>query len=225
MTAKRFAAKDSSQMTELSKKTAEGLTESKFLSENDPIMLFSKWLAEAQAAEPCDANAMALATVDADGLPNVRVVLLKDHGPKGFVFYTSIESAKGMELAANPKAAFALYWKSLGRQIRVRGRVEPVSDAEADAYFATRPYEAQIGAVASKQSRQLASRDVFEKEIAEVTARYKDKVPRPPYWCGYRIIPLEIEFWAERPYRLHDRLLFSREDLQSRVWQKTRLYP
>jgi pyridoxamine 5'-phosphate oxidase len=212
-------------MTEPSQETAEGLTEGKFLQENDPFSLFSEWFAEARNAEPRDANAMALATVDADGLPNVRMVLLKSFGPEGFVFYTGLESAKGMELAQNAKAAFVLYWKSLGRQIRVRGGVEPVSVEEADAYFASRPREAQIGAIVSKQSRPLADRAAFEKDIAEVGARYKDKVPRPQYWSGFRIVPLEIEFWAERKFRLHDRLLFKRAGLQSRAWEKSRLYP
>jgi pyridoxamine 5'-phosphate oxidase len=211
-------------MTEHLKETAEGLTEGKFLAENDPITLFSKWFAEANKAEPRDANAMALATVDANGMPNVRLVLLKDFGPEGFVFYTNLESAKGEELKYNAKAAFVLYWKSLNRQVRVRGSAEPVSDAEADAYFATRPREAQIGAIASKQSRRLASRAAFEKDIAEVAARYgEDKVPRPEYWGGFRIVPLEIEFWAERKFRLHDRLVFRRKGASS--WTKTFLYP
>jgi pyridoxamine 5'-phosphate oxidase len=211
-------------MTELSKETAEGLTEGKFLQENDPLALFSQWFEEARASEPRDANAMALATVDADGLPNVRMVLLKDYGPEGFVFYTNLESAKGEELAQNAKAALVLYWKSLNRQIRVRGIVEHVSDAEADAYFASRARDAQIGAIASRQSRVLADRATFEKEIAEVAARYKDKVPRPSSWSGLRIMPLEIEFWADRKFRLHDRLVFRRTGPQS-SWTKSQLFP
>ncbi len=210
-------------MSQSSKESAEGLTESKFLSENEPFTLFSKWFTEAEAAEPDNPNAMALATVDAQGLPNVRIILLKEFGPKGFVFYTNLESAKGTELTATPKAAIVLYWKSLNRQIRVRGNIECVSAEEADAYFSSRPREAQLGAWASKQSHPLESRSALEKEIAKVAAHHATaSVPRPPHWSGFRLVPLSIEFWADRPFRLHDRLLFTRNDAG---WTKTQLYP
>ncbi len=166
---------------------------------------------------------MALATVDADGLPDVRMVLLKGFDERGFTFYTHVDSAKGREMTATPKAAFVLHWKSLRRQIRVRGAVEPVSDAEADAYFASRPKQAQIGAWASKQSKPLESRFAFEQEIAKYAARHVlGTVPRPPGWSGFRVIPQEMEFWHDRPFRLHDRIVFKRD---GEGWSKTRLYP
>jgi pyridoxamine 5'-phosphate oxidase len=198
--------------------------EGKFFAENDPFALFSKWLEEAKKTEPRDAEAMALATADESGLPNVRMVLLKGFGPEGFVFYTNFESTKGRELSSNAQAAFVLYWKSLNRQIRVRGKVERLTNAEADAYFATRPRGAQIGAIASKQSRALNDRAELEAEIARLEAHYKTDVPCPQHWGGFRLIPLEIEFWAERPFRLHDRLQFIRKE-PAASWMKNRLYP
>jgi pyridoxamine 5'-phosphate oxidase len=212
-------------MTDPSKETSEGLTEGKFLAENDPFTLFSKWFSEAGKAEVSNPDAMALATVDQEGLPNVRMVLLKGFGSEGLVFYTNLQSAKGGELAVNAKAAIVLYWKSLNRQIRARGPVVPVSKEEADAYFATRPRGAQLGAWASKQSRPLEGRFALEAEIAKTTARYAiGAVPRPEHWSGFRIVPLEIEFWAEGKFRLHKRLLFKRTDSASH-WSKTELYP
>ena len=193
------------------------------LSEDDPLALFNAWLAEAVAQEPNDANAMALATVDADGLPDVRMVLLKDADARGFVFYSNVESAKGRELAANPKAALLFHWKSLRRQVRVRGPVTPVSEAEADAYWATRARAAQLGAWASEQSRQLPDRLALEKRIAEFGLRFGlGKVPRPPHWTGFRVVPEAIEFWRNRPFRLHERLVFARA---GDGWTTHRLYP
>lgn len=184
-------------------------------------------MADAEASEPNDPNAMALATVDPDGLPDVRVVLLKGADERGFVFYTNTESAKGVELAGTPKAALVFHWKSLRRQIRVRGPVTPVSKEEADAYFASRHRDSRIGAWASQQSRPLASRAVFETAIAETTARFAaGDVPRPDYWAGYRITPVQMEFWQDRPYRLHDRVRFTRAPGdESDTWSKLRLYP
>jgi pyridoxamine 5'-phosphate oxidase len=180
---------------------------------------------EAARSEPADPNAMALATVDAQGMPNVRMVLLKGFDARGFVFYTNVDSQKGRELAAGPKAALGFYWKSLQRQVRVRGPVEAVSDAEADAYFASRPRGAQIGAWASQQSRELESRFALEKAVAVYAAKYAiGSVPRPPYWSGLRIVPLVIEFWANRPFRLHDRVEFTRERPDA-PWVKRGLYP
>jgi pyridoxamine 5'-phosphate oxidase len=194
-----------------------------FTESAEPFALFAEWLGEATRSEPNDPNAMALATVDADGLPDVRMVLLKGFDTDGFVFYSHTASAKGRELAANPKAALLFHWKSLRRQVRVRGPVTPVSDAEADAYFATRPKQSQLGAWASKQSQPLESRMAFEKAIALVAAKYAlGAVPRPPGWSGWRIIPQAIEFWHDRPFRLHDRILFTRDGGD---WCKTRLYP
>jgi pyridoxamine 5'-phosphate oxidase len=168
---------------------------------------------------------MTLATVDADGRPNARMVLLKGFDERGFVFYSNAESTKGHELAAAPQGALAFYWKALQRQVRLRGPVEAVSDAEADAYFATRSRMAQIGAWASKQSTALESRLAFEKAIALSTAKFAiGTVPRPPHWVGYRVVPSEIEFWQERPFRLHDRISFTRDDAGA-PWTKTRLYP
>jgi pyridoxamine 5'-phosphate oxidase len=180
---------------------------------------------EAEGAEPVDPEAMALATVDADGLPNARMILLKGADDSGFVFYTNCDSAKGQELAANPQAALLFYWKSLGRQIRLRGAVEPATDAEADAYFATRHRESRIGACASQQSRPLSSRAALEAEVARLTEAFgTGEVPRPPYWRGYRLVPLDIEFWRSGAFRLHDRIVFRRASPQA-PWTKTRLYP
>ena len=201
------------------------LTGGDFTEADEPLRLFAAWFAEAQRAESVNPEAMALATVDADGLPNARMVLMKDFDERGFVFYTNADSIKGHELAAAPKAALTFYWKSLQRQVRLRGTVEPVADAEADAYFATRSRMAQIGAWASKQSAALESRLAFEQAIARFTAKFAaGAVPRPPYWAGYRVVPSEIEFWHERPFRLHDRIVFTRPNLGA-PWSKTRLYP
>jgi pyridoxamine 5'-phosphate oxidase len=199
--------------------------EREFAEEQEPFLWFARWFKEAEASEPIDPNAMALATVDAKGKPNVRMVLLKDAGPQGFVFYTNSESAKGTELAANPDAALLLYWKSLNRQIRVRGPVEKVSDAEADAYFASRHRSSRIGAWASSQSRPLPSRAALLAAAAREAARFGlSDIPRPPYWHGYRLTPLEIEFWQSGAFRLHDRVVFRRTSPLG-PWAKTRLYP
>ncbi|WP_315834431.1 pyridoxamine 5'-phosphate oxidase [Bradyrhizobium prioriisuperbiae] len=200
------------------------LTAGDFTAAEEPLGLFSAWFAEAKVSEPNDPNAMALATVGDDGLPDVRMVLLKGYDADGFVFYTHIASQKGRELAANPKAALLFHWKSLRRQVRIRGAVTPVTAEEADAYFATRPKQAQIGAWASKQSQPLESRFAFEQAIARETAKHLiGAVPRPPGWSGYRIAPLAFEFWHDRPFRLHDRIEFQRNSEGG--WSKTRLYP
>ncbi len=196
-----------------------------FTEAAEPFALFQAWLAEAASAEHVDPEAMALATVDESGLPNVRMILLKGADERGFVFYTNSESAKGGELAANSKAALLFYWKSIGRQIRVRGPVEPASEAEADAYFATRHRDSQIGACASRQSRPLASRAALEAEVARLTDAFQgSEVRRPDYWRGYRLVPLEIEFWNAGAFRLHDRIVFRRASPHG-SWTKTRLYP
>ncbi|MGQ0741791.1 MAG: pyridoxamine 5'-phosphate oxidase [Alphaproteobacteria bacterium] len=192
---------------------------------SDPIALFEAWFAEARARESNDPDAVTLATADALGRPNARVVLLKHIDANGFVFYTNTESVKGDEIRANAWAALCFYWKSLDRQVRVRGPAALVGDAEADAYFATRPKDSQIGAWASRQSRPLEGRFALEKEVARFAAKYAlTKVPRPPYWSGYRVQPLEIEFWRNRPFRLHDRLLYRRESPQA-PWRSEHLYP
>jgi len=201
------------------------LTSGDFTEADEPLRLFAAWFAEARRSEPVNPDAMTLATVDRDGLPNARMVLLKGFDERGFVFYTNRDSIKGHELAEAPKAALTFYWKSLQRQVRLRGSVETVSSAEADTYFASRSRMAQIGAWASKQSAALESRLAFEKAIARFTAKFAiGTVPRPPYWSGYRVVPNEIEFWQERPFRLHDRVSFARASL-SAPWVKTRLYP
>jgi pyridoxamine 5'-phosphate oxidase len=200
------------------------LTSGDFTERAEPFQLFSEWLADATKSEPNDPNGVALATVDADGMPDVRMVLLKGFDEQGFVFYTNFESAKGREILATTKAAMCFHWKSLRRQVRIRGPVEIVSDAEADAYFATRPRGSRIGAWASKQSRPLESRFALEKAVAEYTARYAiGEIPRPAYWSGFRIVPQTIEFWHDRPFRLHDRILFSLT--AEGGWEKSRLYP
>ena len=201
------------------------LTSGDFAAAAEPLRLFAAWLKDATTSEPRDPTAMTLATVDADGLPNARMVLLKGADERGFVFYTNIESQKGRELNVHPAAALVFHWKSTNRQVRVRGPVERVSDAEADTYFASRLKQAQIGAWASKQSSPLESRIAFEKAVALYAAKYAiGQVPRPPYWSGYRIMPLAIEFWQERPFRLHDRIEFQRA-APGAPWSKTRLYP
>ena len=201
------------------------LTSGDFTQADEPLRLWQAWFDEAVKSEPRDPNAMSLATVDPDGMPDVRTVLLKGIDERGFVFYTNTESQKGRELAANPKAGLLFYWKSLNRQVRVRGPVERVTPQEADAYFATRPKQAQIGAWASQQSRPLESRLAFEKAVALYAAKYViGTVPRPPHWSGYRIVPISIEFWHDRPFRLHDRVEFRRDAFDA-PWSKTRMYP
>lgn len=189
----------------------------------DPHALFESWFAEARAGEPNDAEAMALATADAAGRPSVRMVLLKGHDARGFVFYTNEQSAKGEQLAANRQAALLFHWKSLRRQVRVEGAVERVDPAEADAYFASRGRDSQLGAWASDQSRPLDGRDTFEARFAAMQARFADEpIPRPPHWGGFRIVPERIEFWEDRPHRLHHRRLFVRD---GGGWAWSLLYP
>lgn len=201
------------------------LTSSDFTQENEPIGLFKTWFEEASQSEPNDPSAMAVATVDASGLPDVRMVLMKEYNAEGFVFYTNSQSAKGNQLAANMQAAANFHWKTLRRQVRLRGPVEIVPEAMSDAYFASRARDARIGAWASQQSQPLESRFAFEKAIASQALRFNiGEVPRPPHWFGYRIQPLQIEFWHDRPYRLHDRIVFQRPGLDQ-AWSKERLYP
>lgn len=189
----------------------------------DPHALFESWFAEAKASEVNDPDAMALATVDAAGRPAARMVLLKGHDARGFAFYSNSESRKGRELAANPSAALVFHWKSLRRQVRVEGRIEPTDAAEADAYFATRSRDARLGAWASDQSRPLASRAAFEARYAGMVAGFEGKeVTRPPYWWGYRLVPDRIEFWTDRSHRLHERRLFVRAGAS---WTESLLYP
>jgi pyridoxamine 5'-phosphate oxidase len=189
----------------------------------DPYQLFEIWFAEARASEINDAEAMALATADPAGRPSVRTVLLKGHGPDGFIFYTNEQSAKGDDLAANPRAALLFHWKALRRQVRIEGPVEPASDAEADAYFASRARDSQLGAWASDQSRPLDARETFEQRLEETKRRFEGRdVPRPPHWRGYRVIAERIEFWTDRPYRLHERRLFTSI---GGGWDEGLLYP
>lgn len=203
---------------------APELTSGDLESTADPFVLFEQWFKNAQKSEPEDPNAMALATVDDTGLPDVRMVLLKGYNKAGFVFYTNLKSRKGADLAANPKAALCLHWKSLRRQIRIRGLVESVSDAEADDYFQTRPHMSRIGTWASRQSQPLESRFALEKAVAVQTARFiAGPIPRPDFWSGYRLVPETIEFWREAAFRLHDRVLYRREAGEN--WSRTRLYP
>jgi pyridoxamine 5'-phosphate oxidase len=199
------------------------LMNSDFEQVAEPIALFGEWLKAAEASEANDPNAMALATVDGEGLPDVRMVLLKGFDAAGFVFFTNFESAKGRQLLLNPKAALCFHWKSLRKQVRVRGPVSEVSAEEADAYFASRQRGSRIGAWASQQSRPLESRFALEKAVAAYTARYAiGDIPRPPYWSGFRVAPQEIEFWSDGTFRLHDRIKFVRD---GEGWAKTRLYP
>lgn len=205
--------------------SANGLTGGDFTESEEPFKLFGEWLKEAEASEVNDPNAVALATVDEDGLPNVRMVLLKGFDTDGFVFYTNFESQKGREILGQKKAAMCFHWKTLRRQVRVRGPVELVTDAEADAYFATRARGSRIGAWASKQSRPLESRFALEKAVAEYTARYAiGEIPRPSYWSGFRIRPTSIEFWRDQKFRLHDRIEFRRPAPEG-AWDKVRMYP
>jgi pyridoxamine 5'-phosphate oxidase len=190
----------------------------------DPHALFEAWFAEARAAEPNDPEAMALATADAAGLPSVRMVLLKGHDRRGFAFYTNAASRKGGEIAANPHAALLFHWKSLRRQVRIEGMIAATGEAEADAYFATRSRDARIGAWASDQSRPLESRALFEARYEKLVADFEGaEVGRPPYWRGYRVVPERIEFWTDRPHRLHERRLFVRGS--GAAWTESLLYP
>jgi pyridoxamine 5'-phosphate oxidase len=189
----------------------------------DPFQLFDEWLAEARVSEPNEPEAMTVATTGADGQPSARMVLLKAHGPEGFVFYTHEQSAKGLDLAENPRAALLFHWKSLCRQVRIEGGVERVSDAEAHAYFASRARDSQLGAWASDQSRPLDSRATFEQRFDQAKARFEgQEVPRPPTWGGYRVVPERVEFWSARPHRLHERRLFTRA---ADGWTEGLLYP
>ena len=200
------------------------LTSGDFTEASEPLALFANWLGDAEKTEPNDPNAVALATVDGDGLPDVRMVLLKGYDERGFVFYTNFESAKGVEILGSMKAAMCFHWKSLRRQVRLRGPVEVVSEEEADAYYASRARGSRIGAWASKQSRPLESRFALEKAVAEYTARYAiGEIPRPKHWSGFRIRPQTIEFWHDRPFRLHDHIVFTHQP--DGGWGRSRLYP
>ncbi|MBW8640153.1 pyridoxamine 5'-phosphate oxidase [Hoeflea sp. WL0058] len=196
-----------------------------FTLSEEPIKLFGEWLADATKREVNDPTALALATVDDDGMPNVRMVLLKGFDDAGFTIYTNFESAKGEEMLASRKAAMCFHWKSLRRQVRIRGTVEIVSDEEADAYYDSRPRGSRIGAWASRQSRPLENRFALEKSVAEYTAKFGlGEIPRPAHWSGFRVVPESIEFWHDRKFRLHDRMRFER-DPENESWRKTRLYP
>ena len=190
---------------------------------SDPFALFEEWLAQARTSEINDPEAMAFASADASGRPSVRIVLLRSAGPEGFGFFTNLDSRKGVDLAANPKGALAIHWKSLRRQVRAEGRVEQVPDAVADEYFAGRSRDSRIGSWASDQSRPLESRNLFERRIEEMRSRFEGQdVPRPPRWSGFRLLPDAIEFWSDRPHRLHERRLFTRDGDQ---WREGLLYP
>ncbi|MET1026804.1 MAG: pyridoxamine 5'-phosphate oxidase [Dongiaceae bacterium] len=199
------------------------MTEMTLHPATEPFQLFDRWFAEASEKEPNDPNAMSLATVGADGQPSVRMVLLKGIDARGFVFYTNYESRKGTQILENRKAALLFHWKSLRRQVRVEGDVEPVSDQEADDYYHSRPRASQIGAWASQQSRPLETRFELEKRVAQFTAKHPvGTIPRPPYWSGFRILPQRFEFWEDRPFRLHDRLVYIQAD---GGWRTEKLYP
>ncbi|WP_150524381.1 pyridoxamine 5'-phosphate oxidase [Roseibium sediminis] len=205
--------------------SAKELTNGDFTEASKPFLLFEEWLEDAKGKEINDPNALALSTVDPDGMPNVRMVLLKGFDERGFVFYTNFESAKGRELLATPKAAMCFHWKSLRRQVRIRGIITVVENDEADEYYQSRPRGSRIGAWASKQSRSLESRFALEKEVARYTAKFAiGEIPRPEHWSGFRLEPLQIEFWHDRPFRLHDRIVFSRANVTD-DWSKDRLYP
>lgn len=196
-----------------------------FVEAQDPFELFELWMKDAEHHEQAFPNAMSLASVDENGLPNIRVVLLKEADRRGFVFYTNFESAKGRELAHAGQAALGFYWKSLSRQVRVRGNVEQVADADADEYFASRPRESCVGAWASRQSDNLEDRKILDDAVSQYDEKFSGgDVPRPPYWSGYRLVPMEIEFWQARQSRLHDRIVFRRSALDE-AWSKTLLYP
>jgi pyridoxamine 5'-phosphate oxidase len=193
------------------------------MTARDPFALFDEWFAAARESEPNDPDAMAFASADAEGRPSVRMVLLRRAGPEGFGFFTNLDSRKGRELLANPNGALAIHWKSLRRQVRAEGPVEVVSDAEADAYFARRGRDSQVGSWASDQSRPLESRELFERRYSEMQARFQgEQVPRPPRWSGFRLVPERIEFWTDRPHRLHERRLFTRD---GDGWNEGLLYP
>lgn len=201
-----------------------GLTSSDFTENNDPYALFSSWFDDATKSEINDPNAMSVATVDPSGMPNVRILLLKDFTPEGFTFYTNFESAKGQEILASGKVALCFHWKTLRRQVRVRGPVAQVTDAEADAYYNSRPRGSRIGAWASQQSRELSERSELEESVNQYDQKFHgEDVPRPEYWSGFRLSPQSMEFWHDRPYRLHDRVLF--EANADNGWSKKRLYP
>ncbi len=219
-----FHAQETNAMDDNGDNAAPELTRSDLEKADNPFAVFEQWFKTAQRSEPEDAEAMALATVDEAGLPDVRMVLLKGYGETGFVFYTNLKSRKALDLAANPGAALCLHWKSLRRQVRIRGHVEPVSDAEADVYFRSRPRLSRIGAWASHQSQPLESRFALEKAVAAQTARFAaGPIPRPDFWSGYRLVPQSIEFWREAAFRLHDRIVFRRDAAGG--WRRTRLYP
>ncbi len=189
---------------------------------NDPMTLFARWFADAAASEPEDPNALCLATVDADGRPSARMVLMKGHDARGFVFYTNLESRKGQALAADPRVALLFHWKSLRRQVRIEGPARPVPEAEADLYHGTRDRVSRLGAHASAQSRPLADRATLEARVAEIDRQFPDAIPRPAHWSGFRVEPAVMEFWHDRPHRLHDRVLFERRE---DGWRTGRLYP
>jgi pyridoxamine 5'-phosphate oxidase len=218
-------AKGKEHMAEHFEKLKNLTAQADFAKAKDPLALFSGWFSDAGAGESQYPDAACLATADKDGMPDARMVLLKSFDEDGFVFYTNMESAKGRQLQQNPKAALCFHWKSIYRQVRLRGNITMVSEKEADAYFNSRPRKSRIGAWASKQSRQLEGRLALEKAVALYAARYAiGQVPRPPYWTGCQILPLQMEFWHERPFRLHERLVFLRDDPQS-PWTKKLLYP
>lgn len=190
---------------------------------DSPFAQFQLWMAEADKSEPNDPNAMSVATVSADLRPSVRIVLLKAVDDRGFVFYTNKDSRKGDEMAGNPNAALLFHWKSLQRQVRIEGTVEAVADADADAYYASRPRISRLGAWASRQSRPLANRALLQERLAETEKQYPDAIPRPPYWSGYRLLPVTFEFWQDMPFRLHDRTVYRTDE--SMAWVQTKLYP